>query len=67
MLLANNHGVTIYKNSQRTIATLFSNKVSLGILVLQLLLDSFTEKQVIVTSQNKDHYSTIHWSKHLMP
>ena len=32
MLLGNNYGVTIYKNSQRTTATPFNNKVLIEIL-----------------------------------
>ena len=32
MLLGNNYGVAIYKNSRETTATLFSNKVSVEIL-----------------------------------
>ena len=67
MLLGDNYGATIYRNSQRTTATPFSNKVSVEILVLQVFSDSFTDKQAIVTPLNKDHCATSHWSKQFIP
>ena len=67
MLLGHNYEVTIYRNSQRTTATPISNKVSVKILVLQFFSDSFTDKQAIIMSLNKDHCATSHWSEYFMP
>ena len=67
MLLGDNYGVTIYKNSRRTTATPTSNKVSVEILVLQFFSDSFTYKQAIIMPLNKDHCAISHWSKYFMP
>ena len=61
MLLDNNCGVTIYKNSQRTTAIPFSNEVSVEILD-QNFSDSFC-RQASNCYLNKDHYTTSHWSK----
>ena len=68
MLLGDNYGVTIYKNSGGTTATPFNNKISVEILdrvLFKWLLA--TDKQTIVTPLNKDHYATSHWSKPFMP
>ena len=58
MLLGDNYGVTIYKNSRGTTATPFSNKVSVEI--LDRVQMAFTDKQAIVTPINKDHCATSH-------
>ena len=61
MLLGDDYGVTIYKNSRGTTATPFSNKILVEILdrvsVFQM---AFTDKQAIVTPLNKDHCATSH-------
>ena len=68
MLLGDNYGVTIYKNSQRTTATPFSNKVTVKILDRNFSDGfSFTDKQTILTPLNKDHCATSQWSKQFMP
>ena len=67
MLLGDNYGVTIYKNSQRTTATPFSNKLSVEILNRNLFQIAFTDKEIIITPLNKDHCATNHWSKQFMP
>ena len=66
MLLGDNYGVTVYKNSRETTATPFSNKVSAEILD-RVFWMAFTDKQAIVTPLNKDHCATSHWSKQFMP
>ena len=61
MLLGDNYGVTIYKNSRGTTATPFSNKVSVEILDRVFFrCMAFTDKQAIVTPLNKDHCATSH-------
>ena len=60
MLLGDNYGVTIYKNSRGTTATPFSNKVSVEILDRVFFQIAFTDKQAIVTTLNKDHCATSH-------
>ena len=60
MLLGDNYGVTIYKNSRGTTATPFSNKVSVEILDRIFFQMAFTDKQAIVTPLNKDHCATSH-------
>ena len=60
MLLGDNYGVTIYKNSRGTTATPFSNKVSVEILDRVFLQMAFTDKQTIVAPLNKDHCATSH-------
>ena len=66
MLLGDNYGVTIYKNSGITTAIPFSYKVSVEILDSVFYM-VFTAKQAIVTAVNKDHYATSHRSKQFMP
>ena len=66
MLLGDNYGVTIYKNSGGTTATSFSNKVSVANLD-RVFSDGFTDKQAIIIPLNKDHCATNHWSKQFMP
>ena len=66
MLLGDNYGVTVYKNSGGTTATPFSSKVSVEILDCVFKM-AFTDKQAIVTPLNKDHCATSHWSTQFMP
>ena len=65
MLLGDNYGVTIKKNSGRTTVTPFSNKVSVEILdrVFFQMAFSYIDKQAIVMPLNKDHCAISHWSK----
>ena len=60
MLLGDNYGVTIYKNSRGTTATPFSNKVLVEILDRVYFQMAYTDKQAIVTPLNKDHCATSH-------
>ena len=60
MLLGDNYGVTIYKNSRGTTTTPFSNKVSVEIFRSRFFQMAFTDKQAIVTPLNKDHCATSH-------
>ena len=63
MLLGDNYGVTIYKNSRGTTATPFNNKVSVEILDRVFFQMAFTDnliKQAIDTPLNKDHCATSH-------
>ena len=55
MLLGDNYGVTIYKNSRGTTATPFSNKVSVEILDRVFFQMAFTDKQAIVTPLNIEY------------
>ena len=60
MLIGDNYGVTIYKNSRGTTATPFSNKLSVEILDRVFFQMAFTDKQAIVTPLNKDQCATSH-------